>query len=495
MKKIAIGAGILLAGLIGPVIFLFQEKNIGLWGFPLDDAWIHLTYARSLAGGLGWSYAGGLPSAGSTSPFWTFLLIPSFGMHLPVIAWSYALGILFLFLNAAFLTLWVCKLDRRAWCFVLLFALGEWHLVWAGLSGMETLFFCCWVSFMLYLFFPLSAQPEGKTISASRLLLLGILCGGGIGIRPEALLLGLYVCASVVFQLYPTMKRKVWPFFLGSLLPVAGYFVFTLGSTGRPFPNTFYVKTAEYAAWTSQSIFLRFFQSWVPLLAGPVAALIPFVAAAILLLLRSRKVPELLPFAWALSHILLYAVRLPATYQHGRYFLPVLPVLIGYGVYGYFALKEKGFRRFLPRIAIRAVWASALLLTGIFLLIGSAQFSKDVAFIQTNMVDMALWIRENTPPDAVIAAHDIGALGFWGDRRIVDLGGVTDLDAIPLLSGQTNLENYLIFKHADFLMTLDGTYSIDPRVCRPRRIAESSPSLPIQRMLLFDWPLSCSTQR
>jgi hypothetical protein len=495
MKKLAIGLGILLAGLIGPLIFLFQEKKIGLWGFPLDDAWIHLTYARSLAGGLGWSYAGGPPSAGSTSPFWTFLQIPSFGLHLPVIAWSYGLGILFLFLNAIVLMLWVRKLEPKAWCFVLIFALGEWHFVWASLSGMETLFFCCWVSLMMYLFFPLPLTAGGKTVSAVRLLLLGILCGAGIGIRPEALLLMLYICTAVVIQLYPTMKRKIWPFFLGGLLPVAGYFLFTIGSTGRPFPNTFYVKTAEYAAWTSQSIFLRFLQSWVPLLAGPVVALIPFIAAAIILLVRSRKGPELLPFAWALSHLLLYAIRLPATYQHGRYFLPVLPVLIGYGVYGYFALKEKVFHRLMPRIAIRAAWASALLLTGIFLYIGSTQFSADVAFIQTNMVDMALWIRENTPADAVIAAHDIGALGFWGDRHIVDLGGVTDLEAIPLLSGQTSLDDYLTFKHADFLMTLEGTYSRDLGACIPQHAAEENPALPIQRMLLFDWPLGCSNRR
>jgi hypothetical protein len=495
MKKIVLGLGILLTGWIGPLIFLFQERKNGLWGFPLDDAWIHLTYARSLANGLGWSYAGGSPSAGSTSPLWSLLQVPSFWLHLPVIEWSYGLGILFLLLNAILLMLWVRKLATPSFSFVLIFALGEWHLVWASLSGMETLLYCCWVSWMLFLFFPLTLPSDRKTVSAGRLFLLGVLAGTGIGIRPEALLLMLTICASVVIQLYPTMKRKLWPFFLGCLLPVMGYFLFNIGSHGQPFPNTFYVKTAEYAAWTSQSILLRFFQSWVPLFAGPVIALIPFLAAAILLLLRRRKVPEVLPFAWALSHLLLYAIRLPATYQHGRYFLPVLPVLIGYGVFGYFALKEKVFRWLAPRIAIRVGWASALLLTGIFLIVGSIQFSADVTFIQGNMVDMAHWIRENTPADTVIAAHDIGALGFWGNRRIVDLGGVTDLEALPLLTGQTSLGNYLTSKHADLLMTLDGSYARDLEGCMPIHVADGSSSLSIQRMLIFNWPLVCSKPR
>jgi arabinofuranosyltransferase len=495
MKRTARIAGILFVGLIGPLIFLLQEKRIGLWGFPLDDGWIHQTYARSLAAGQGWAYAGGPPSAGSTSPLWTILQIPSFWLHLPPIEWSYGLGILFLLLNAVLLTLWIRKMGITSFLFGLIFALGEWHLVWASLSGMETLLFCCWVSFMFFLFFPLSIPPDKKELPAGRLFLLGILSGAGIWIRPEALLLLAYIGVSIAIQLYPTMKRRFWPFFIGSFLPVVCYFWFNLGFSGRPFPNTFYVKTAEYAAWTSQSIFLRFLQALVPLLAGPVIALIPFLVAAVFLLLRSRKFLVVLPFAWALSHILLYAIRLPATYQHGRYFLPVLPVLIGYGIYGYSSLREKALDRLIPRIALRVTWASALLLTGIFLFLGAAQFSADVKFVQTNTVDMALWIRQNTPGNAVIAAHDIGALGFWGDRRIVDLGGVTDLDALPLLSGKTVLENYLRLKHADLLMTFAATYALSLDACIPVHTAEEITPLSIERMMLFEWRLGCFQQR
>lgn len=290
------------------------------------------------------------------------------------------------------------------------------------------------------------------------------------------------------------MKRRLWSFFLGGLLPAAIYFWFNFGFEGRPFPNTFYVKSTEYSIWTTQNIFLRFFQSWVPLLAGPVAVLIPFVIAALIFLVRSRKFPAALPLAWAVSHVLLYAVRLPATYQHGRYFLPVLPVLIGYGVYGYSVLREKAFG-LIPSVVLRALWGSALILTGIFLIIGAAQYSTDVQFIQTNMVEMSLWIRDNTPAGSVIAAHDIGALGFWSNRRIVDLGGVTDLDAIPLLSGKTSLRNYLQVKQADFLMTFADSYLHDLEGCVPLHSADELPPALAERMLLFDWRLSCSDLR
>ncbi len=45
-------------------------------GFPLDDAWIHQTYARNLALLAEWAFIPGQLSAGSTSPLWTILLAP-----------------------------------------------------------------------------------------------------------------------------------------------------------------------------------------------------------------------------------------------------------------------------------------------------------------------------------------------------------------------------------------------------------------------------------
>ena len=36
----------------------------------------------------------------------------------------------------------------------------------------------------------------------------------------------------------------------------------------------------------------------------------------------------------------------------------------------------------------------------------------DVCIIQEEMVDVALWLRANTPPATLIAAHDIGAIGL-----------------------------------------------------------------------------------
>ena len=66
---------VVLAALPPLALFLLREQAIaGAAGFPLDDSWIHLHFARNLAGGAGFSYNPGVPVAGSTAPLWTLLL-------------------------------------------------------------------------------------------------------------------------------------------------------------------------------------------------------------------------------------------------------------------------------------------------------------------------------------------------------------------------------------------------------------------------------------
>ena len=61
-------------------------------GFPLDDAWIHQTYARNLALRGEWAFIPGKPSGGSTAPLWSAFLAVGFWLKLAPYAWAYLLG-------------------------------------------------------------------------------------------------------------------------------------------------------------------------------------------------------------------------------------------------------------------------------------------------------------------------------------------------------------------------------------------------------------------
>src|SRR4026208_2322007 len=78
---------------------LVSVRSFGV-GFPLDDAWIHLTYARNLAEHREWAFRLGEQSAGSTSPLWTALLSIGFLIGLGPYVWTYLAGWLVLTLLA-----------------------------------------------------------------------------------------------------------------------------------------------------------------------------------------------------------------------------------------------------------------------------------------------------------------------------------------------------------------------------------------------------------
>src|SRR5436190_1677519 len=127
---LAIGSGL---------AYLAASRAGGFVGFPLDDAWIHQTYARNLASTGELAFVPGQPSAGSTAPLWTALLAAGYVLRIDYHWWSYGLGAGLLALNA----LLVHRLVLRWWPAALaaataagIFIVLEWHLVWAAVSGM-----------------------------------------------------------------------------------------------------------------------------------------------------------------------------------------------------------------------------------------------------------------------------------------------------------------------------------------------------------------------
>ncbi len=55
-------------------IYLLFSGTMGVTGYPLDDAWIHQTFARNLIEHGEWAVNPGEITAGSTSPLWTVLI-------------------------------------------------------------------------------------------------------------------------------------------------------------------------------------------------------------------------------------------------------------------------------------------------------------------------------------------------------------------------------------------------------------------------------------
>jgi hypothetical protein len=155
--------------------------------------------------------------------------------------------------------------------------------------------------------------------------------------------------------------------------------------------------------------------------------------------------------------VLLYAFRLPVTYQHGRYQMPVIPILIVYGVPGMEWLVSRASGA-LERVAVRALALAAAVVVLAFVAVGAQTYLNDVRIIDTEMVDVAHWLDANTPQDATLAVHDIGAIGYFTERRLLDLAGLVSPEVVPFIRDEDNLFEYIRAQGASYLVTFPSWY-------------------------------------
>ena len=458
----------------GVVVLYIGVASLSKPGFPLDDSWIHQTYAKNLAETGQWQYGPGMFSNGSTSPLWTFLLSIGYFLGLPFLWWTFFLG----WLCLAWIAISAMGLWDALWpeyesgaIWIGLAIVLTWPLVWAAASGMETLLFTALVLQILRSY--ASPEKESKKHGAA----LGLLCGLVIVTRPDGLVLALLVAVGLMLKIFLGQQKTTnfLIFFGVGLLVMVPYFAFNRNLSGNWWPNTLYAKQAEYAFLWDQPLPIRMGQLLFFSLGGPESGLKGISGAQLLLLpgivmatiiafkkdLANRQLLLMMPVIWAAAHIFIYAWRLPVTYQHGRYLWPVIPIWIIYGFVGWRQLLTKieshlakvERARFIISSGIKITFGTMLL---IFYLLGLQAYITDVAFINGEMVDVAIWLRDETPKDAIVAVHDIGAIGYFSERSLIDLAGLISPEVIPLLNDESLVEEYVRESDANYLVTAPG---------------------------------------
>jgi hypothetical protein len=436
---------ILFASLLAGALYFTLAPG----GFPLDDAWIHQTYARNLATLGEWSFIPGTPSAGSTSPLWTVLLTPAHLLGLDVRLWASALGLLALCGLGIVANQSAPSADKKIPWLGLLLVL-EWHLVWAAMSGMETPLHALIVTGVLV------AMLNG----ARRHLLLGLVTGLSVWVRPDGLtLLAPLALAALVTEPGWRERALAWgKLALGFFVFFAPYLLFNYWLSGDLLPNTFYAKQSEYAELYALPLWQRYAEQLLLPLVGVGVALAPGFVFFVVQAIRTRDVTRLLAVVWFLGYLGMYALRLPVTYQHGRYIMPAMPIFFLLGYLGTLAMRPH-LRGMWARLVPRVWQLSVILLVLAFLALGALTYSDDVALIDSEMVATARWVEANIPPGTLIAAHDIGALGYFAPRPLVDLAGLVSPEVIPFLRDEAQLAAYLDQRGVQYLVTFPDWYA------------------------------------
>lgn len=423
------------------------------YGFPLDDPWIHQTIARNFFALGGMYYAPDRPVAASTAPLWTWLMALGHLLGVEPVGWAVGWGVAFVGLAGWQAVLLVRRLTPdSAWAGLAgLIVAGEAHIVWAGMSGMETAG-AIWVGLVL-LSWAAGAQPP----TIRRWAFLGAAAAVGALLRPElTLLAGLVGFGRVVADFRrlglaglagPMVAGLVWFLLVG---PVG---VWNWLVAGTLFPSTLMAKYVGYGGGLNLGRVVPFFlAALVELLRGLlllVAAGLPFAAARF-----RRQGPGLLLLVWPPVLILALSQLVPVTFHHGRYLHPALPALLIAGLLGVeSALRQRGLKvvyRWFPRVLLFAAV--------MFNLTGARNYGLEVRWINDEHLGVARWVLTGTPPGTVVASHDVGALGYFGGRPLVDTAGLLNPELIPYVRDPDRLVTELRRRGVDYLIFFPSWY-------------------------------------
>lgn len=408
-RLLALGGALLAAGVAA--YLLVARLVTGAGGLPLDDAWIHQTLARNLAQVGQMVMTPGEPSAASTSPLWSVLLAGAYWLGLPPLMWALALGVGCLAATAGLTYRLgrVLGLPPAVGAAAALLVLVEWRLLWAALSGMETLLFSALT--LAALTGVLSSRGQAGWRA-------GLACGLAAAARPEGLALAALLGAWLAWRRVGV--RALAGFAVGVALPLLPGAALNLAQHGSPLPATFFAKNAAYAGGIDPARYLAFTRDvLLVLVRGPEWLLLPGLAWFVVRSARGVAGAGLL-LLWLAGLTLAYALWLPALYHHGRYLFPLLPLVLLLGLAGSRELLAGRALRLLPAVGVAAM----VLYTGYGWLRGAQEYAANVDLINRQQVWAALWVRAEAPPGQVVAAHDIGALAYFGGHPVLDMAGL-----------------------------------------------------------------------
>ncbi len=454
---------LLLAGLLMSVLTAsFAYYTNGSFGFPLDDPWIHLQFAKNLHDYGSFSYyKDEMATSGSTAPLYTLILAAGFFVTNNEMVLSYVLGVACFLIGAAFMFRLSEKIFSggmvAAVTATLLFVL-EPRLQWVALSGMETTLFILLILASIHYY--LDERP----------IALGISAGLLIWTRPEAVILFGAIAADWLYRkviLRSESKSSRW---IGRALVIAfvigaGYILFNLLLSGSLLPNTYAAKLKYYSTTTIN--FPLEVMKYVSQDAQVVLALFAGVGLVALFsdLVRRRTNVLLIPALFAIGMFLAYWMKLPYLYQNGRYMMPILPVIVLLGVSGAGVIVS-----LLKRTVLRNEEAARrveIVLSVVF--IGSFSYGswqnrlvyQDYCkYISDRQVRTAKWLREKLPQDAVVATHDVGAVAFYSERRIVDMVGLISPEMIQNIGNLNKLYEFLTRQGVTHLALLRNWFEV-----------------------------------
>jgi arabinofuranosyltransferase len=402
--------------------------------YTVDDAFITFRFSRNLVDGLGLVFNAGERVEGYTNFLWTVWCAIPFLLKINVL-WFSKISLVILSTGSLVLTaLLFRRLARNApwWLTFLpvgLLALHTSFTVYA-VNGIETQLFC----FLLLLALNLAAREfeHGGWFSA---VVFGLL----FYTRPDGLaFFGLAWLARLAMG---RRDRGFWTWTAVFAVMAGSLFAFRLGYYGRPFPNTYYAKSAGALADRVSMWGMRYFRDIFRVKANWLYMLLPLASVFFWKRLsRYARVVVVLPYVY-LAYVLY--IGGDVNFPHFRFLLHVLP-LLAVGAFLPFAFPTPKSTPTKSRPGI-APWLAAGLsvvvlvlqlanTTSVWKAMNVTEESPPFRYLSLFPLagpifiypEIADSLRQTCPPGAVVVMQDVGAIPFYSGVRTFDIIGLVN---------------------------------------------------------------------
>jgi hypothetical protein len=367
-------------------------------------------------------------------------------------------------------------------------------LVWAinpmsiafAVGGMETSLF------VLVVLVALSLAASGRT---ARLRAAALLAGASAFIRPEGVLLG----AIIIGWAWLVLRRPVpvLSIVCAFVAPVAGGALVLLARYGSPLPHSIAAKQVAYQPPPPfENVLALLLQAGLPGWSTPILAVLPAAGALVIAAVGLATLGVLVrrgltgrisrpagwqPFAaFGVVYLAFYALLgLRGVRLFPWYLVPLEPLYL------------LGASAGLARVSVKARdWLPALLLLW---QVPAIDWHAPLLPVGYNLgreqvlLDVGRGLGQSLPPTALVAAPEIGALGYASNLRILDTVGLVSPAALryyPLPGEQLVVDNAIPARliddqRPDAVVTLDAfaerSLLLDPTFQRDYRLEHAYP--------------------
>ncbi len=403
--------------------YLLGVAGLLYWAFSrhvYDDPFITYRYASNLEAGLGFVYNPGQRILSTTTPLFALILalLRNFWSDL------HSLAIFIGTLSIAMGGLLFCELGRTwktplvGWSGLLLYP--TFPLLLSTLGSETPLFLAfCLGAFLFY-----ANQRLGWAI----LLLSFAILTRSDGILVAALLGVHYLWVNrTEFNQLDFWKKQPWGWIVVALLILLAWHSFAWLYFSAPLPVTLAAKQAQGRMAISQHFapgilrvvgwYAKSWQYWVEFGLLVIGVFFAFY----------KKRPWLLLLGWAGLYFLAYSLLGVTSYFW--YYAPLVPgwvVAVGLGLAFLNGVPLPGrLRNSLFGTRIRPCLVGILLVALFFAHAGNLQKMSQRTDPRYAIYRAAgEWLAENTPPDARVGALEVGIIGYYAQRPMVDFAGL-----------------------------------------------------------------------